>query len=260
MILRHARKILRNIKELRLVGRILINNIIIATRLERYVRKINNRWVNFKPDPQKSLQENVGFAHTKNVEEALKKAHADLKRITKKYLSPGDRVLDIGFGAGLYLKDFGNDYILTGLDLSSEMIKLAEKDLFGVKFIIGDFMDVGFDEKFNLIYSISVLEFICRTDLDAFFRKVKNLLEPGGILFIHYPHALSFIHTLYPDLKYIHYSPALIERKARKYFQIIEHHHAFDGRVVAKYDPITYPSQYGTFKNGYLLVARRNMQ
>ena len=253
-----AGKIVRNLFEFRMASRILLNNFLIATRLERHAKRINNRWMRFVYDPGKSLRENVGFAHNPDDEEALRKIHDDLRRVAQKYLAPGDHVLDIGCGTGLYLRDFGREVALAGLDISPGMIELVRRELPHVECLVGDFMQVKIERLFKLIYTISTLEFINRSDLGAFFGRAAGLLQPGGVLFIQYPHALSFLDTLYPKLKYIKYSPALVDRMARKHLRIVEHHHAFDGRVVQQYDPVEYPSRRGTFKNGYLLVAQKD--
>ncbi|MGZ3885477.1 MAG: class I SAM-dependent methyltransferase, partial [Bacteroidia bacterium] len=171
---------------------------------------------------------------------------------------PGSSVLDIGCGTGLYLKDLtGKGYELSGIDMSGEMIEVASKELPDVKFYTGDFMTCTFPGKFDLIYSVSVLEYIARNDLDAHFARLAGCLNAGGIIFIHYPHALCRLDTLYPDLNYIKYSPTVIEKTAKRHFDILTHQHCFDDRVITDYDRKPYPSARGTFKNGYLLIARK---
>lgn len=250
-------KIIRKIIELS-TRNIIVNNIAVILRFDNRFKSIGGYWRNFSYDSSKTSQENVGFSHLPDVEEALRKTHSDLVSAARMYLSPGDAILDIGCGTGLYLKDFENEeYELFGIDMSAQMIAAAKKELPRAHFVVGDFMKQDFTRKFGLIYLISVLEYISRTDLDSFFRKLYDLLAENGIVFIHYPHALSFYESLYPDLNYIKYSPPTVQRIAEKYFDILSHKHGFDDREVGRFDVKPYPSERGSFKNGYLLIARK---
>ena len=249
-----TRRILGNLREARQLGSITLNNALIMTRLERYAKKIGNRWIEFRYDANKTLRENAGFAHTPGDDAGLRKAHEDLQRIAGRCLSPGDSVLEIGCGTGLYLKDFDSQYDLTGLDISPAMVEVCKREIPHAHVIVGDVMKTSLPRRFKLIYLVSVLEFINRSDLGPFFARMSSMLESGGYLFVHYPHALSFVDTLYPRLKYIRYSPRLVERTARRYLAVVEHHHAFDERIVDRYD---HGSTISTFQNSYLLVATK---
>jgi len=176
----------------------------------------------------------------------------------------GGKVLDIGCGPGLYLKDFDARYTLTGLDINEGMISVARKELPQATFIQKDFISAEVPDRYNLIYSIGVLIYIARMDLEPFFKKVHDHLEAGGIFYLNYPHALSRLDLWYPDLGYIQYSPKLIEKIASKYFEVKVHRHAFDERVIDKFDPKPYVSPVKdikkTYQNSYLLVAQKASQ
>jgi predicted TPR repeat methyltransferase len=241
-----------------LSNNLITNNLAILLGFENKLKSSNKMWNSFLIDPNKSLQENVGFSHREDVEEALNKAHKDLRDTVNSYVPLNGSILDIGCGTGLYLKDFyDKSYDLNGIDLSEEMIKQAKLHLPKVNFTISNFISLNLPKKFNLIYSISVLEYIGRSELDLYFKKLFDSLVNEGIIFIHYPHALAFIDTIYPDLNYIKYQPKVISKIASKYFTIIRHEHCFDGRIIQSYDRNSYPSVNGTFKNGYLLIARK---
>ena len=197
----------------------------------------------------------AGFSAQKEVQEAIDKTHDDLVSAANKFLKKGDHVLDIGCGAGAYLKHFTKDFVAHGIDLNADMIEAGTKNLPAAEFIYADFLKYDFRQQFKFIYSVSVLEFIAPSDLNSFFKKVHDLLLPEGIFFLHYPHALSKHVLHYPDLYYLEYSPALIEAKAKKNFEIITHHHGYDGRMVEKYDQQPYGNGARIFKNGYLLIA-----
>ncbi len=240
-----------------LTNNILVNNILIALKIDsRWLSKLG-MYKRVRIDRTKSAQEMAGFSTQQQVQEAIDKTHADLMTTASNYLQPGDAVLDIGCGAGAYLKHFTEKYKAFGIDLNTDMIEAGKVNLPDAVFIYDDFIKHSFNQQFRLIYSISVLEFIPPSQLDSFFKKAFELLVPGGVFFLHYPHALNYSALFYPDIYYIEYSPAEIEKQAKKYFQILNHHHAFDGRKVVAFDKQVYGNGNRTFKNGYLLIAQK---
>ncbi|MGB7971394.1 MAG: class I SAM-dependent methyltransferase [Candidatus Deferrimicrobiaceae bacterium] len=74
---------------------------------------------------------------------------------------PGDKVLDIGIGTGIFaveLRKYTED--ITGIDVSGRMLDIARsKGLTNVA--VGDAVSLDFpDESFDLVISITALEFI----------------------------------------------------------------------------------------------------
>ena len=240
----------------KLTNNILVNNLLISLGADHLFTQKLGIYKRIKIDRSLSPQEMAGFSHRNEVQEAIDKTHRDLHETVSKFLKPGDPILDIGCGAGAYLKKFEGQYNLTGIDLHEEMVHEAKKNIPEAEIIHNDFLGHDFKQKFKLIYTVSVLEFIPPSQLRAFFRKVLLLLEPDGILFVHYPHALKFMDTLYPDLYYVEYSPRRIENTLRKYYKIIKHQHGFDRRIIDLYDSKPYEPGQRTFKNGYLLIAK----
>ncbi|MBL7922867.1 MAG: class I SAM-dependent methyltransferase [Bacteroidia bacterium] len=241
----------------RLSNNILLNNLAIALGFDHFLTSRLGLYARCKPDASLSPQEMAGFSTRKEVQEAIDKTHHDLSETVKQYLEKGDAILDIGCGAGAYLKEFEKDYTLCGIDVNTEMTAAASRNIPSARIVHANFLDYDFETKFKLIYSISVLEFIPPSRLRAFFRKIHLLLEEDGIVFLHYPHALRFIDTLFPDLYYIEYSPRRVENALKNNFKIIRHQHGYDGRKIDLYDPKPYEPGIRTFKNGYLLVAMR---
>lgn len=242
---------------LSLTNNILFNNLLILLGLDKMVLSRLGMYRRVRLDEKLSPQEMAGFSTRHEVQEAIDKTHHDLLQVVQTYVPPGAAILDIGCGPGTYLKDFEGRYRLTGIDLNQQMIAAAERHLSGAELIHDDFMARDFSQTFQLIYSVSVLEFIPPSQLRAFFRKVHHLLEPDGLLFLHYPHALTYADTLYPDLYYIEYSPRKVEKELKHLFKIIKHAHGYDGRKIDLYDSQPYRTGERTFKNGYLLVAMK---
>jgi predicted TPR repeat methyltransferase len=240
-----------------LTHNVVVNKLIILFRAENKVKSINRVWTAFKYNPDRSLQENVGFSHRDDVAKAIDVIHADLRKLVNENKHVKS-VLDVGCGTGLYLKDFENSNLrLTGIDLSSELLNAAATHVPEAKFICGSYLQTPLPEKMDLIYSISVLEYISRNDLRRFFRKLYDDLNHGGLVFIQYPHALSLWDTFYPELNYIKYSPQVVERVAEEYFTIERHSHGFNKKTVGRYDKEPFMVKGGSFVNGYVLIGRK---
>ena len=238
-----------------LTNNILLNNIFIKLGLDSILTSRLGIYKRIKIDTNLSPQQMAGFSEKPTVQEAIDKIHDQLETLVEQNLNAGDRILDIGCGAGAYLKKWEGKYDLTGIDINEDMVNVARMRIPSATIILDNFLNHDFNHKFKLIYSVSVLEFIPPSRLMAFFRKVHLLLEPDGKLLIQYPHALNFKDTLYPDLYYVEYSPRKIEHELRNNYKIITHEHCFDGRIIDLYDPKPYEPGNRTFKNGYLLIA-----
>lgn len=102
-------------------------------------------------------------------------------------------VLEIGCGEGGNLLPFleAGCSRITGIDISEHKIENARKFYASVRdggrvdFIAADIYDCGSAGKFDLIMMRDVLEHI--HDQEKFIGFVKNLLAPGGVLFIAFP-------------------------------------------------------------------------
>lgn len=238
-----------------LTNNIFINNFLIATGFDAKKEMSLGQWRSFKYNTDKSLQQNAGFSHTVEVDAAIEKVKNKLVEWLKIYAPVSTEVLDIGCGPGVYMKVLTSDYKISGVDVSEEMLERAYDLLPESKFYLGNFLNISFEQKYQAIYSISVLEYIPVSKIDAFFKKCAQIMNDKGLLFIQYPHALKKMDLFYPDRNYINYSPAFISKRAAKYFTVIENRQSYDGRDTCVFDDKPYPTDSKNFKNGYLLVA-----
>ena len=241
----------------KLTNNIFINNILIALRLDAKKELSVGQWKSFKYNNSKSIQQNAGFSNSIEVDEALGKVKNKLIDSLKTYVSKDSKVLDFGCGPGIYMKIISENYDVSGVDISEEMLTKAHELLPNNKFYLGNFFNVKFDDKFQAIYSISTLEYIPVSLIDYFFKKCSDIMNKDGLLFIQYPHALRKLDLHYPDRNYINYSPEFISKVASNYFTIIENNQCFDSRLTCKYDNNPYPTSSKVFKNGYLLIATK---
>ena len=101
------------------------------------------------------------------------------------YVMPGDKVLDLGCGNGLFfqfLKDI--DYI--GVDFSEKLIKIARKKYPKIKFQVADALNLPFPNNyFDKIYSIAVLHHIPSEQFRMqFFKEARRVLKPNGFFIL----------------------------------------------------------------------------
>jgi SAM-dependent methyltransferase len=92
---------------------------------------------------------------------------------------PGDKVLDVGVGTGIFaleLMKHGAD--ITGIDVSERMLEIARSK--GVQNVaIGDAVSLDFpEESFDLVLSITALEFI--KEPDKAISEMVRVCKKGG--------------------------------------------------------------------------------
>ncbi len=103
-------------------------------------------------------------------------------------LQPGERVLDLGSGAGtdslVAAQMVGPSGRVTGIDMTPEMLDQARRgaETMGaanVEFVEGEVETLPFpDSSFDVVISNGVIDLV--PDKDAVFREVFRVLEPGG--------------------------------------------------------------------------------
>jgi arsenite methyltransferase len=105
-------------------------------------------------------------------------------------LAPGERVLDLGSGAGtdslVAAQMVAPDGHVTGIDMTPEMLGRAraaagELAAANVEFVQGEVESLPFeDESFDVVISNGVIDLV--PDKDAVFSEIQRVLKPGGRL------------------------------------------------------------------------------
>ena len=103
-------------------------------------------------------------------------------------LAAGERVLDLGSGAGtdslIAAQMVGRDGRVTGIDMTPQMLAkaraaAAEMDVENVEFVEGEAESLPFaDATFDVVISNGVIDLI--PDKDAVFAELYRVLAPGG--------------------------------------------------------------------------------
>ena len=99
-------------------------------------------------------------------------------------LDDGSSVLDIGCGAGVPITQLlAKTFAVTGVDISSEMIRLAGANVPCASFVESDVTSVEFDDSsFDAVVAFYSLFHIPREDHPRLFHRIRDWLKPGGYL------------------------------------------------------------------------------
>lgn len=106
----------------------------------------------------------------------------------EKYKTINNSIIDIGCGCGFLTSLISNEKIgkVTGVDISKNSISYAKNKYSNIKFILGDFCNLYFDEKFNI--GISIMTLNNMPDMKLFFESAFKVLQENGKLIIVIPH------------------------------------------------------------------------
>ena len=102
-----------------------------------------------------------------------------------KYLSPNDKVLDLGCGNARFYQSFKNkgvDYL--GIDVSSKLIEIAKNNYPEGKFEVSSIESI-LSDSFDKVYSIAVLHHIPSREMRlSFLKEIKRVLKDNGSLIL----------------------------------------------------------------------------
>jgi 2-polyprenyl-3-methyl-5-hydroxy-6-metoxy-1,4-benzoquinol methylase len=146
-------------------------------------------------------------------------------------LTCGRRLLDVGVGTGLFLhlaREAGWD--ASGVDICAEAARDAEAE-FGVPVTVGDFESAPLAGGYDAITMADVLEHT--RNPRAFLARARELLVPGGLLYVAVPNhrslvfatadwlgrlpgARAIVDRLYVPNHYYYFTPAALTRLLRE--------------------------------------------
>jgi len=160
----------------------------------------------------------VGKMYFRNINKLM-----DFLNIQKK-----EKILDIGCGTGNYSIEAAKlGALVTGIDLSSEMLKIAKEKAINaglnIKFMKMDAENMLFSsDYFDKIVTASVPHVV--ENIDIFLMEISRVLKPGGYAVIHIvnPYSVAGIETIIEKTFHIHppiriITPLQLRTKAKKY-------------------------------------------
>src|SRR3989344_769736 len=115
-------------------------------------------------------------------------------------IKPGQKILDIGYGSGYFLKAADEAGLDTyGIDISEEGMKIAQKSSPNSKLYVGKGEDLPFEDNFfDHVACIGVLEHFM--DIEKGIKEMKRVIKPGGTLLILVPN-INFIYWKFQKSK-----------------------------------------------------------
>ena len=101
------------------------------------------------------------------------------------FKKPPKRILDLGCGTGIELERIFERYpniSVTGIDLSQGMLDILEERYKGkdIKLLCGSYFDLDFEGTYDYVISTYSLHHFTRDNKEKLYRKIYDVLEPGG--------------------------------------------------------------------------------
>ena len=106
-----------------------------------------------------------------------RRENESVKELLRRYISNGDKVLDVGCGTAFTLdciKIQSDDYL--GIDCSKKMLKVARRKYPEYDFIRADMKDVAFHKKFDVAVCLFCIPYIKTAGVE----KIMESLRVGG--------------------------------------------------------------------------------
>jgi 2-polyprenyl-3-methyl-5-hydroxy-6-metoxy-1,4-benzoquinol methylase len=167
-------------------------------------------------------------------------------------LLPEDgRILDVGCGFGLFAAYFGQTdprRRIVGVDPNARRIELARGvaaslGLTQHRFHVGDVRDAALEGPFDAVYVLDVMHHIPEADQRKVLERLRDLLEPGGVLVIkdittEPRHELLFTELL--DRLMVGWNEPLAYRHHKVWGQMLSEL-GFKVRIVRVPDVLPYP-------------------
>lgn len=150
-------------------------------------------------------------------------------------------VLDIGCGMGIPLTKqlVIEGFEVAGLDIATEMIEKAKRNVPEATFIPGDIVSIDFDRKFDGILAWDSLFHLPLENQEKTVRKIIGILNDDGILiFTIGGHAGELVSSMfdtefyYSSLSVVHYERILVEENCEILFNEVDDSRSQGHRVV----------------------------
>jgi ubiquinone/menaquinone biosynthesis C-methylase UbiE len=115
-----------------------------------------------------------------------KEANKIEKLIDEYRQSNGNDLLDVGCGTGKHLRYLRNDFNCVGVDISEDMLRVAKKNVPGVRFIRANMSDFRIGKRFDAILCLfsSIGYLRTREEITKTVYNFSKHLKEGGVLIV----------------------------------------------------------------------------
>jgi SAM-dependent methyltransferase len=134
-------------------------------------------------------------------------------------------VFELGCGNGRDAKEIlklTNNYL--GIDISEELVKLAQEKVPQAKFEVGDFEAYSYPDNADIIFAFASLLHADKESLRSILKKAYESLGPNGVFFIslkHGEYSEKRQEDKYGVRYFYYYTPELIKEFARDSFKCV---------------------------------------
>jgi ubiquinone/menaquinone biosynthesis C-methylase UbiE len=112
-------------------------------------------------------------------------------RKLKKFVPKGAKILEVGCGAGYFLKWLEKEYNVAGIDISVDALEIAKRNLKQASLYLGSAEDLPFENNsFSVVIAFDLIEHLKKPS--KFFAEAYRVLLPRGFLLISTPNPESF--------------------------------------------------------------------
>ncbi len=113
-------------------------------------------------------------------------------------LSKNDNILEAGCGIGSYSREFVRcGYHVVGMDLSpnflSEAQEITQRENLEIEFILGDYNEMSFEEKFSVIFFEGSFFYKSKEGLELLLTRIHKALIPNGRLYFEHPNQSKIV-------------------------------------------------------------------
>lgn len=127
------------------------------------------------------------------------------------------KTIEIGFGSGRDAKEiikYTNDYL--GIDLSNEMLKIAQQNVPEAKFELADLETYKFPNNTDVVFAFASLLHSDKDSVKDLLKRVSESLNSGGVFFISLKYGNYHKETIdkegHGPKTYYFYTPEEIEK------------------------------------------------
>lgn len=130
----------------------------------------------------------------------------------------GQRLLDVGCGDGRFCYELRRENVeIYGIDYSNRAIAFAKAFNPSGQFLVGNVTELNYDNFFDIIALIEVLEHIPLDEINICIASLKKQLKPGGRLLLSVPS----VNLPLQKKHYQHFTPEMLLRHFKDGFNLI---------------------------------------